>query len=98
MIAYFCSDRLAVELALSGGTNVLGCVRSNLQTRPAFCGRCALRDWGSVTRAVNEFVVSFLMMQLLENLPRWVTLHRHGCRLRLGLNVRFELRQIKDSD
>jgi hypothetical protein len=43
-------------------------------------------------------VVSFLMMQLLENLLRWITLHSHGRPLRLGLNVRFELRQRKDSD
>jgi hypothetical protein len=39
-----------------------------------------------------------MMMQLLENLLRWTTLHSHGRPLRLGLNVRFELRQIKDSD
>jgi hypothetical protein len=38
------------------------------------------------------------MMQLLENLLRGITLHSHGRRLRLGLNVRFELRQMKDSD
>jgi hypothetical protein len=45
-----------------------------------------------------NFVVSFLMMQLLENLLRWITLHSHGSPLRLGLNVRFELRQMKDAD
>jgi hypothetical protein len=38
------------------------------------------------------------MMQLLENLLRGITLHSHERRSRLGFNVGFELRQIKDSD
>jgi hypothetical protein len=31
-------------------------------------------------------LVSFLMMQLLENRLRWITLHSRGRPLRLGLN------------
>jgi hypothetical protein len=61
-------------------------------------GEEVTHDLRSVTRAVSNFVVSFLVMQLLEDLPCRITLHSHGRPLCLGFNVRFELRQIKNAD